>query len=254
MRFDHFLSWVPHREQAVAVYKEHGLHVVIGGEHPDWGSHNALSHFGLQYIELIAVADREKAVHAPQYNARERERLIARGGGALTFVVAVPDLAAAVATLRQRGLDVEEPERGRRIRPDGSVVGWQTAAIRTGPQWRPFLIQWDQPDPERLADLRERGIDAVHPSGARQMKRLEIASLDPAGDAAWCSTLVGAPASAVEGGWMVPLEGCQLLFLPPAAAGVADADAPLLARLVLEGDRSQRWNLNGLQVEVEQRP
>lgn len=58
MCFDHLLHWVPDREVAVRAYSDAGFHVAIGSEHPAWGTHNALVHFGLPYVEIIALRDR----------------------------------------------------------------------------------------------------------------------------------------------------------------------------------------------------
>ncbi|HWI52185.1 MAG TPA: VOC family protein, partial [Symbiobacteriaceae bacterium] len=58
IRFDHVVYAVPDLAAATAnVREELGLHVVMGGEHPNWGTHNSLCHLGLPYIELIAVQD-----------------------------------------------------------------------------------------------------------------------------------------------------------------------------------------------------
>ncbi|BDG59812.1 VOC family protein [Caldinitratiruptor microaerophilus] len=250
MRFDHLLHWVPDREAGVRAYRDAGFHVAIGGEHPAWGTHNALVHFGLPYVEIIAFREPGRQDPAGVHLFRGAGRMLGRGGGAATFAVAVPDMARAAAELRARGLAVGEPEPGRRVRPDGSELRWRTAALTGGPEWRPFLIQWEQPDPERLADLRARGIDAPHPLGEVQMRHIVIASRDPAGDAEWCAHLTGHPARREGAGWRVPLAGCDIVLVA-ADAGVADGEAPRITRLVLAGPIARRIGLFGLDVVVE---
>lgn len=231
MRFDHLVHWVPDREAAVAAYREAGLHVVIGGEHPGWGSHNALCHFGLSYIEIVALHDPALAPLGPASVFRQAEDLIATGGGALTFALSVFDIHGAVAKLWERGIWVSDPAPGRRRRPDGSAVAWRTAGIADGPAWRPFLIEWEEDDPVRLAGLRERGIDAPHPDGATGMRYLMITCPDPAADAAWCGRLVGETPRPDGAGWRVELPGCDLRFRPGAETRVTAVGLEGLAGL-----------------------
>lgn len=58
MQLDHVVHAVHDRERAADALCARGLHVVTGGEHPNWGTLNALAYFeDLSYIELIAVQD-----------------------------------------------------------------------------------------------------------------------------------------------------------------------------------------------------
>lgn len=104
-------------------------------------------------------------------------------------------MARAAAEMRARGLGVGEPDPARQVQPDGSELRWRTAALAGGPEWRPFRIQWEQPDPERLADTRVRRLHAPHPLGDVQMRHIVIASRDPVGDAEWYARLTGHPAA-----------------------------------------------------------
>jgi hypothetical protein len=239
------MHWVPDRAEAVAAYQAAGFHVVVGGEHPGWGSHNALCHFGLAYIELIGVHDPSLTRFGPDA-FRESGRMLRRGGGASTFAVAVPDLAQAVAQLRAHGLTVGDPEPGQRQRPDGTLLRWRTAPVLAGPAWRPFLIEWGQSDADRLADLRARQIDGPHPLGPLAMDHLVIACADPATDAAWGAELVGATATREGSAWRVPLAGCDLLFVPAPEVGVTDP--PLISRLALTGSAHQPVTIMGLAI------
>ncbi|MGE5482595.1 MAG: VOC family protein [Bacteroidota bacterium] len=233
MRFDHLLHWVPGREAAVNAYRSAGLHVTVGGEHP-WGTHNALVHFGLPYIEIIAYHDKSRAHSGPASILSPGEMLLTRGGGSRNFAVAVADLAAAAAALRIRDVVVGEPEPGSRRQPDGTTLYWKTAAILSGPVWRPFLIEWGQADPERLADLRARGIDAPHPVCPLRIRELVIATTDPAGEAAWGERLLGRPADGHGHVWRLPLPECELVLVGAQEAGIAASEAPRIVRLVLE--------------------
>lgn len=243
MRFDHVVAWVPDLDEAVRRYRAEGFHVVYGGEHPMWGTHNALCHFGLPYLELIAVVDTALTPAGPAHIFRGSDRLLARGGGALTFAVAVSDIAAAVERLRERGLAVADPVPGERRRPDGTRLTWRMAPIETGPAWRPFLIEWGEADGRRLASLRDQGIDAPHPLGDVALDRLVVTSRDPEGDAAWAARLTGHGAEPLDGAWRVPLPGCDIVL----TAGDAE---PRIAEVVLRGPVAQSADLFGLRVTV----
>lgn len=243
MRFDHLVHWVPERAAGVAAYEAAGFHVAMGGEHPGWGTHNALSHFGLGYSEIIAQHD--PSANLPPILERG-PAMLAQGGGAGNFAVAVPDLAAASERLRARGLPVSEGQLGQRLRPDGTLLHWQTATFADGPEWRPFLIQWGQSDDERLADLQARGISAPHALGYLRLDHLVVTCPDPASDADWLGRLVGVqpqPQSAGAAAWRVPLAGGDVVLL--AGAGV-----PQVARLVLNGGRPARAKIFGVELVV----
>jgi RimJ/RimL family protein N-acetyltransferase len=166
---DHVVYAVPDLDEAAALFGPGsvgwGLHVVPGGSHPNWGTRNSLCHFGLPYVEFIAVAD--PAVAQQSGFGRAVAAGAARGGGPVLFALGVPDLDAAVARLRRAGVAVEGPQEGRRVRPDGSVVAWRLAfPAADGDLPMPFLIQWALDDEARQADLSARGVIAPHPAGA----------------------------------------------------------------------------------------
>ena len=57
-RFDHIVVAVKDLKKAMATYRTGlGFTVVPGGEHPAAGTYNALVHFGIYYVELLAVHD-----------------------------------------------------------------------------------------------------------------------------------------------------------------------------------------------------
>ncbi|HYW87010.1 MAG TPA: VOC family protein, partial [Chloroflexota bacterium] len=120
-----------------------GVVVEPGGEHPGWGTHNAIVRLGSSYLELIAVNDIEQARQRPR-GARLLS-LLERGGGWLGFALRAADLDEAVRDLRARGMRISDPQAGRRLRPDGVELRWRTAAFEDA-MWGgrlPFLIQHD---------------------------------------------------------------------------------------------------------------
>lgn len=161
MRLDHVVHVTKDLNATADAFRRLGFHVVPGGSHPRWGTHNALIYFDLTYIELVAVRERHVAEES-DFGAGVLTALRA-GEGPATVALATDDIDRATKLLMERGLTVNGPNPGSRERPDGSVVAWRLAL----PEWpRPFLIQWDLSDAERRADLTARGALAEHPLGA----------------------------------------------------------------------------------------
>lgn len=209
MRFDHLLHWVPDLGTAAAACAALGFRPVYGGEHPNRGTHNTLCHFGLPYVELLAVHD--WAMARASNLAPQIPRISAAldsGGGALAFAVAVDDLAATVGRVRAAGIPIDDPTPGSRQRPDGSVVSWSFARVQAGPAWRPFFIQWGLPPAARAADLRACGV-VSGPADTWALDHLVAETLNPAEGSQWLGALLGL-APGPDGS--VPLPGARVLF------------------------------------------
>lgn len=192
LRFDHVVYAVADLVDATAAFRERwGLHVVMGGAHPNWGTHNSLCHFGLPYIEFIAVKDPGRARESG-FGRSVLARAEA-GGGLVTCAFATDDMDAAVARLRCNGVKVDGPFEGRRQRPDGSLLQWRMAWPEAhGDLTMPFLIQWLQSDREREADLTVRGIIGAHRDGNLRFEGVSYEVLDIADAAVAFSRYYGA--------------------------------------------------------------
>ena len=57
LTWDHAVQFVNQPEAAIQALSGQKLNAVAGGRHPGWGTRNALSYFGLTYIEFLAIAD-----------------------------------------------------------------------------------------------------------------------------------------------------------------------------------------------------
>ena len=138
--FDHFIVLVNDLTTAMETYRTLGFEVRAGGEHPTFGSHNALIAFGDgTYLELLAFKD---AALAAASFWRDGVRMLSVKQGFGGFVLASNDLAGDVTRLRAQKFDIADPNAGSRQRPDGQRVEWQTALIGGTPSGAlPFLIQ-----------------------------------------------------------------------------------------------------------------
>jgi catechol 2,3-dioxygenase-like lactoylglutathione lyase family enzyme len=204
-RFDHIVVAVKDLNKAIATYRNGlGFTVVPGGEHPT-GSHNALVHFGLSYVELLAVQDPAN----PQ--ARWLKDWIATAGeNPPTYAVAVTDIESAVARLDEAEIPHTEIEQGQRTTPDGRTLRWRLAIVapESTPRTQspaviaasgrppplphrgqpppkpalppmPFLIEWEGGDEARREEIE--AIDALepHPAGWQELSSVSVLVADP---------------------------------------------------------------------------
>ena len=122
---DHVVIAVGDLEHAIADYRSLGFTVVPGGRHPGRTSHNALVVFeDGAYIELIAWTAPNDA---ERWNVAHR----AHGDGFMDFALIPEDLPRATAEAKARGLPLNGPIDGGRVRPDGVELQWQTARQQT---------------------------------------------------------------------------------------------------------------------------
>jgi catechol 2,3-dioxygenase-like lactoylglutathione lyase family enzyme len=180
MRFalDHVVIAV--RDLAVAAddYRALGFTVVAGGRHPPpRTSSNA----------LITFADGS--------NPAERwSRLLeAHGEGIIDFALIPEDLPRAVEEAKSRGLALNGPIAGQRLRPDGTLVKWQTARQATFDL--PFLCADVTPRGLRVPEGEAR----VHPNGALGIDRITAAVKEPAQSRERYESLLGREGLVVDG-------------------------------------------------------
>lgn len=125
----------------------------MGGRHPGWGTANRIVPFGHEYVELVAVVDREEA--AASEFGRPVMEAVASGQGLMGWAVATDDLQGIA---RRLNLEVTS---GSRTRPDGSTLRWQLAGVGHALAARglPFFIEWDaSTELHPAAALAEHGV------------------------------------------------------------------------------------------------
>lgn len=166
LKLDHIVIAVHDLERSIADYTALGFQVLRGGDHPGRVTHNALVVFddGV-YFELIAFRE-------PAPAERWWQLLQQHGEGIVDFALLPPDTAATVAGALARGLVLEGPLEGGRVRPDGERLRWQTA--RPASADLPFLCGDLTPRALRVPE----GAARVHPNGARSVASLAIAVHD----------------------------------------------------------------------------
>jgi len=197
-RIDHVMIAVPELDRGVETYRRLGFSVQAGGEHPGMGTHNAIAFNDEDYLELIAIRDRgDYARRAPWTGLAE---LVERGGGLCYLILQSDDLAADVAAMRARGVDVGEMAEGNRRTPSGGERRWKLAVLGPRNALPVFFIQHITPLAER------RPADAGHPNGVYRTERAYIAVADLAAAVDTYSRVLGMAKPPIERGTVIMAE------------------------------------------------
>jgi hypothetical protein len=152
--------------------------VTPGGEHTGGATHNALVVFADDtYLELIAFK-RPAPDHRWWPDA-------AVGEGLVDFALLPGAIEADIAAARQRGLPIDGPTAGGRLRPDGQQVAWQIGEPPTPDL--PFLCGDVTPRALRVpaGDARR------HPNGVGGIAGLTVAVADLDASVARYQALLG---------------------------------------------------------------
>lgn len=204
---DHVVIAFDDLQHAIDDYRARGFTVVPGGRHPGRTSHNALVVFGDgSYLELIAWLGANPA-------ERWNNVLRAHGEGFMDFALIPEDVPRAISEARARGLRIDGPVDGGRVRPDGRELKWQTGRQTTFDL--PFLCGDVTPREWRVPE----GECRTHANGARGVSRITVAVGDARMSAARYATLLGIPAST-----SIDLGGTRIELvegrIPPRGEGV----------------------------------
>jgi len=178
-RFDHLVIGAPTLASGVAwVEQRLGVRMPPGGSHPRMGTHNHLMQLGpTSFCEVIAVDPAAPPLGRARWFGLDHAL---PGPLLLTWLVAVPDLDAAIAACPIDTGRTQSMTRGAlswrlTIPDDGTLIEGGTM---------PSLIEWPDPHPAgAMADLECTlvRLDLGHPEPARLRAALEAIGLqDPA--------------------------------------------------------------------------
>src|SRR5499426_4396211 len=104
---------VPDLARGIDAYTRIGFDIYPSGAHAGRATQNAIAFQQDDYLELLSLRDPSASVAPGSSDARLAEYL-ARGGGFRYIAVQSDDLAADVAAMRGRGVDVSDATEGGR--------------------------------------------------------------------------------------------------------------------------------------------
>ena len=217
-RIDHVMICVADLGKAIDAYTRVGFDVRPGGEHTGRGTHNAIAFNADDYLELLGLRDREEyLVASPGGGLID---FLAGGGGFRYVAVQSDDLAADVAAMRARGVEVGDPSDGGRRTPAGYQLRWKSATLGARNALPIFFIQ-------HLTSLAERrGAEPPrHPNGVQRVDRVYIAVTDVAAAAAVYSRVLGLPTPRIQRGAVIKAD-MAVFDLGPTGLTVAQPMEP----------------------------
>ena len=217
-RIDHVMMCVPELAMAVDAYTRIGFDVQPGGEHTGKGTHNAIAFTEDDYLELLSIHNRDEYVASSP--AGGLLAFLERGGGFRYVAVQSDDLAADVAAMRARGIDVSDAIPGERRTPGGVTLRWKAATLGAANPLPIFFIEHITPLVERRGPAAGR-----HPNGALRVDRVYIAVADVGEAAQTYSRVLGMPAPRIQRGAVIKAD-MAVFDLGPTGLTVAEPKEP----------------------------
>ena len=170
LNLDHLVYAVPDLQAEVErLDRLTGIRAIPGGQHPGWGTRNALIALGDDiFLELIGPDPEQPPPKNPRVfgiDALTKPRLV-------TWAAKARDLSRLVSDAARAGIMLGAVSNGRRRTPDGVLLEWQFTDPQTvvADGIIPFFIDWGRtPHPARsaAAGARLSGLRAIHPEAAR---------------------------------------------------------------------------------------
>jgi hypothetical protein len=219
-RIDHVMICPPRLDQGIEAYTRIGFDVYPGGESSARGTHNAIAFLAEDYLELASVSDREAYLAANPGGGLPE--FLARGGGFRYVIVQSDDLAADVAAMRGRGVDVSEPRPGSRRTPAGQALSWKLAVLGPGNPLPLLFIQHLTPLAERRGQVPRTD---QHPNGALRIDRVYIVVPDVAAGAETYGRVLGMAVPPVQRGAVIKAD-MAVFELGPTGLTIAQPAEP----------------------------
>ncbi|MGG0655222.1 VOC family protein [Rummeliibacillus pycnus] len=137
-----------------------GIHPVIGGQHLQWGTYNALLYTKNSYIEWLAVENEDVAKVTNQPLVKQLLYDIDDGDGFYSLCLRSDDLKRKNLYFKKLGYRTSGILPAERKTADGKVIRWKMLFIEQKLDDSlpyPFFIEWEQPLDERYDMLKADG-------------------------------------------------------------------------------------------------
>ncbi len=164
---DHLVYTAPSLEEGITQIESiFGITPIVGGQHPQYGTHNALLSLGdSTYLEIIAP---DPALSLPVKGILFGDRFNQKPGLA-TWVLRTDEIEQLQSRATRNGLALGTVEEGRRDKPDGTTLTWKLTNPYAFPYngTIPFLISWgDSPHPAKALPKAGElvGLEIYHPN------------------------------------------------------------------------------------------
>lgn len=139
---DHIVYAVANLELSIEKFKKAtGLEVYAGGEHPDWGTHNAIVRIGEQtYLEFLAKKKTGQPVHNQTWMGLD----FLDGDKITRWALASKDVEQDVKYLQKYKQELATIVIGSRAIDEHKMLNWLMTTVLPSPEVEPapFLIDW----------------------------------------------------------------------------------------------------------------
>ncbi|MGI8385861.1 VOC family protein [Robertmurraya sp. P23] len=191
LSWDHTVHYVRNLDAAVEIFTNKHLHAFRGGSHTTWGTYNALSYFGLCYLEFLAIEDAKLVEKNKNVNAvvHDAARLLPEKEVIARLAIRTDHIEETVHSLKEKGLKLSPIVEGSRINHLGKKIEWKMASVEGDFEGvvYPFFIHWKESDEERFRSLKDSGAIQPHRAGKVTLHEAIIYCDDPHKTAShWC--------------------------------------------------------------------
>ncbi|WP_059171402.1 VOC family protein [Bacillus sp. FJAT-27445] len=218
LKWDHVVHYVNDLDKGIQVFEELGLSAFRGGSHAKWGTFNALSYFGLFYVEFLGIERPEYARSPEDPNLLVEDAIKFLPAREIFGRIALrtDDIEAVAASLTEKGASISPIVDGKRLNAQGQLIEWRMLMINgnfNGLVY-PFVIQWNGSDADRLKAMTEVGVIQPHRAGGIQVESAVFEVQDPIEAAAQWQQLFGFPPVEQQGDGSVILltDGQSFIF------------------------------------------
>jgi catechol 2,3-dioxygenase-like lactoylglutathione lyase family enzyme len=219
-RIDHVMICVPDLAKGIEAYSRLGFTVYPGGSHTGRPTHNAIAFHDEDYLEILSIRDRSAV--EPGSPDESLAAYLDQGGGFRIVSLQSDDLAADVAAMRARGVDVGDIRDGGRRTPEGQELRWRAAFLGPRDALPIFFIQHLTPLAERKTQAMRR---PSHPNGVTRVERAYVAVPDVAEAAKRYARVLGFPVPKIQRGAVIKAD-MAVFDLGPTGLTVAQPAEP----------------------------
>ena len=156
------------------------VRAAIGGQHPGWGTKNALLALGPKaYLEIMGPDPSQPEPKQPRpfgMDTMSKPRLV-------TWVARTDDIQSVIDKAKRQDLDLGELQEKSRRKPDGSILKWTMTDLRKDRKdgTIPYFINWG--DSAHPAENSPKGcrlikLEVFHPDAKRVNELLRNLGID----------------------------------------------------------------------------
>lgn len=157
---------------------------IKGGDHDSWGTYNYLTFFSNNcYMKWLGISDTEKAEQLDHPLIQHLlYALNSEKSGPFQFALRTDRLDDYIEHFKQHNIAYKGPFHGQRKKPNGQILSWRMLFPTydfTNGEILPFLIEWEQPESERVevSLVNNQSITGLHFGGISKQRFQEIYNL-----------------------------------------------------------------------------